>query len=269
MVSSGGSSPGAREGPRGTLATTAFAVALAGLGVVGLVSGDFAYVWQPAPPWLAGRRVLAYASSALLLGCGAGLLPARVRPRASRVLALYGVASMLLLHVPDIARRPQEEARWFGLSEIAILVAGAWLLFAGERGARPARWLFGLALLPVGLSHFVYAQVTAGLVPSWLPGHLGWAYLTGAGHLAAALAILLGVLPRLAVTLEALMVSTFVLTIHVPTVLRTPRDRYQWTELFVACAIAGAASLLARSYRGVRWLAVRSSGRSGVRRADP
>jgi uncharacterized membrane protein len=241
------------------------AVALVGFGVLSLASGDFAYVFQPVPSWVAGRTVLAYASGALTLGCGAGLLWPQARVRASLVLIFYGVASMLLLHVPRIAVHPQKEELWFGLGEIATMVAGAWILFAsvapapasgwrravvGERGARFARVLFALALLPFGLSHFVYSEVTAKMVPSFLPGHLGWAYLTGAGHIAAGLAILFGILPRLAATLEALMVSTFVLTVHVPALFRTPRDRYQWTELFVACAVGGAAFLVAHSYRG-------------------
>jgi uncharacterized membrane protein len=248
---------------------TVFAVALAALGVLSLVSGDFAYIWQPVPPWVPGRPALAYASGALLLACGAGLLWPRTRARTSLVLGLYGLASMLLLHVPLIAVRPLDDLQWFGLSEIAILVAGAWILFGcadpapasgwrkavgGERGARLARWLFALALLPIGLSHFLYADVTAKMVPSWLPGHFGWAYLTGAGHIAAALGILLGVLPRLGALLEALMVGTFVLTVHVPEVLATPRDRYPWTELFVACFIGSAALLVVRTYRGTPWL---------------
>jgi uncharacterized membrane protein len=239
-----------------------FAVALAGLGVLSLVSGDFAYIAQPVPPWVPGRPVLAYASGALLLGCAAALFFSRMRARASLVLIVYGLASMLLLHVPRIAMEPRKEFLWFGLGEIAVIVAGAWILFASAAPApasgwrravvdeRGARWLFALSLLPFGLSHFAYAQVTAKLVPSWLPGHLGWAYLTGAGHIAAGLAILLGILPRLAATMEGLMVSVFVLTIHVPTVIGAPGDRYQWTELFVACFIGGAAFLVADSYRG-------------------
>jgi uncharacterized membrane protein len=225
-----------------------FALALAGLGVLGLVSGDFAYIFQPVPAWIPGRTALAYASSALLLACGTGLLWARTRSRTSLVLTVYGLSSMLLLHVPRIVMRPQEEVRWYGIAEIAIIVAGSRIL-AGERGVRVARLLFGLALLPIGLSHFVYAPLTANLVPSWLPGHLAWAYLTGAGHLAAGLAIVIGILPRLAAMMEALMVSIFVLTIHVPTVVGAPRDRDQWTELLIACTVGGAALLIARSYR--------------------
>jgi uncharacterized membrane protein len=245
-----------------------FAVALAGLGVLSLGSGDFAYVWQPIPTWVViGCPLLAYASGALLLACAVGLLWPRTLARSSLVLAVYGTASMLLLHAPRVVREPQKEVEWFGLGEIATIVAGAWILFAGaspvpargwrkavvgERGARLARLLFAFALPLFGLSHFVYAKTTAGMVPSWLPGHLAWAYLTGAGHIAAGLAILLGVLARLAATLEALMVSIFLLTVNVPDLVRTPGGRWQWTEVFVASVIGGAAFLVAHSYRGDR-----------------
>lgn len=245
-----------------------FAIALAGFGVLSLVSGDFTYIWQGVPSWVPARTVLAYASGALLLGCGVGLLWPRARARASLVLTFYGLASMLLLHVPRIASKPQVEALWFGLGEIATIVAGAWILHAGERGTRLARLLFGVALLPFGLSHFVYLQLTAKLVPSWLPGHLGWAYLTGAGHFAAGLAILFGILPRLAATLEGVMVSTFVLTVHVPAVLRAPGDRDQWSELFVACVIGGAAFLVAHTYR-VSARPSRTRARATSRRRGP
>ena len=209
--------------------------------------------------------MLAYASGALLLGCSAGLLWPRIRARASLALALYGVASMLLVQLPRVVAQPRTEVRWFNLGEIATIVAGAWILYcadaapatgsrsagAGERGVRLARWLFALALLPFGLSHFVYAGVTAGMVPSWLPAHSAWAYLTGTAHIAAGLGILLGILPHLAATLEALMVSLFALTVNLPDLVRTPAAHDAWTELFIACTIGGAAFLVAHSYRGI------------------
>jgi len=252
-----------------------FALALVGFAVLGLGFGEFAYLWQPVPAWVIGRPFLAYASSALLLVCSVGLLWPRTLARSSLVLTLAGVASILLLHAPRVLRAPQTEVEWFNLGEIATIVAGAWILFTsatpapagrwrkalgGERGIRLARLLFALALLPFGLSHFVYAAATAGMVPSWLPGHLAWAHLTGAAHIAAGLGILLGILPRLAAMLEALMVSAFLLTVNVPDVVRTPGGRMQWTEVFVAAAIAGAAFLVARSYRGDRWISIELPG---------
>jgi uncharacterized membrane protein len=245
------------------------AVGLAGFGILSLRAGEFSYVWQPAPPWLAGRSLLAYASGAIALACGVGLLWRRARGHAALVLALYGTASMLFLHAPRIARAPGTEVEWFNLGEIATVVAGAWMVFAsapsapprgwrkgaiGARGVRRARILFALALPAFGLSHFVYAKVTAPMVPSWLPGHLALTYFTGAAHIAAGLGILFGVLPRLAATLEAVMVSTFLLTVNVPDLVRTPRGGFEWTEVFVAGAIAGAAFLVADSYRGERWV---------------
>jgi uncharacterized membrane protein YphA (DoxX/SURF4 family) len=247
------------------LGRVVFAVALVGLGVLGLGSGDFAYLWQPVPTWAVGHPLLAYASGALLLACGAGLLWPRTVARASLALILYGAASMLLVHAPRIVKEPKTEGEWFGLGEVATIVAGAWILLAGaapvavgrwrkalvgERGVRLARILFALALPSFGLSHFVYAKTTAEMVPSWLPGHLAWAYFTGAAHMAAGLGILVGVLPRLAAALEALMVGVFLLTVNVPALVGKPGGRWEWTEVFVASVIGGAAFLVAQSYRG-------------------
>jgi hypothetical protein len=43
-----------------------------------------------------------------------------------------------------------------------------------------ARIVFGLALIPVGLSHLVYPDAVS-LVPAWLPFRMFWLYATGIG----------------------------------------------------------------------------------------
>ena len=55
-------------------ALTLFAVGMIGLGILALVYGDFALVWQPVAPWIPGRTVLAYASGLIMLFGGVGLL---------------------------------------------------------------------------------------------------------------------------------------------------------------------------------------------------
>jgi uncharacterized membrane protein len=120
-----------------------------------------------------------------------------------------------------------------------------------------------VACVVFGLSHFVYAGFTADMIPHWLPLRLGLAYATGAGHLAAGLALLLGIRPRLAATLEALMMSSFVLLVHVPSLLQMPPPgwaptlRVQLTALFWASALAGSAWIMARSLRDRPWGGVR------------
>src|ERR1039457_4293637 len=49
-----------------------FAIGMMGLGMVALIFGDFALVWQPVAAWIPGRTALAYGSGVLMMVCGAG-----------------------------------------------------------------------------------------------------------------------------------------------------------------------------------------------------
>lgn len=245
-----------------------FAAGLAGLGVLSLGSGDFALNWQPVPAWVPWREILARASGLLLLACGIGMLLKRTAIRCALVMAAYMLSWVVVLQCPRAAAAPGDLGVWLGVSESVVLMTGGWMVFAslagpreksrlrfvtGDRGARLARLLFGLACLVLGLSHFVYAETTAGMVPAWLPSRFFFAYLTGAGHLAAGLGVLSGVLPRLAATMEAGMISLFVLLVHIPGVVSAPGSRLQWTMLFVASALAGAVWAIARSLQDASW----------------
>ena len=171
-----------------------FATGMIALGILGLAYGDFALQWQPVPAWLPWRGALAYASAIIMVAGGIGLLFKRTVAPSVRILFPYLVL-WVLLKVPAVVKVPQMEATWLGLGEIAVLLAGGWVLFArladlpegtalefavGPSGTRIARYLFAIALLPIGLAHLVYPTETAALVPAWLPARTGWAYLTGA-----------------------------------------------------------------------------------------
>jgi uncharacterized membrane protein len=251
-----------------------FAAGMAGLGVLSLIYGDFALVWQPVPAWVPWRESLARASGILLLAGGAGMLIKRTAGPFALVMAAYMLSWLPLLQVPRVAQAPADVGMWLGFSETMLLVTGSWMLFAalagpaarqsmpfvtGERGARVARLLFGAACLGLGLSHFVYTAATAGMVPAWLPYRLGFAYLTGAGHLGAGLGILFSVLPRLAATMEAAMISCFVILLHIPGVIAAPTNRLQWTMVFVASALAGAVWAIASTLRHASWGWARAS----------
>ena len=101
-----------------------------------------------------------------------------------------------------------------------------------------------------------YSEPTAALVPAWLPSHLFWAYLTGAGNIAAGIGVLFGLYPRLATTLEAGMLSIITLLVWGPGLVTKPTDRMQWTAFFISLVITCGAWVVADSYRGVPWFAV-------------
>jgi uncharacterized membrane protein len=238
------------------------AVALIGLAALTFVYGDFTLQWQPVPAWVPDRRFLAYLSGSTLLACGGGLLTTRFSALASRVFFLYSVLWVLLLKVPKVAAAPLIEVNWLGLGEMCVVLACAWAMFAslnnepnvttprfatGANGLHIARYLFAIALLPIGLSHFVYLTQTVSFVPAWLPYRTGWAYLGGAGHIAAGLGVLFGVLPGLAATLEAAMIGVFTALVWLPAVIAAPTNRLQWTGFVISGFIAAAAWVVAAS----------------------
>jgi uncharacterized membrane protein len=231
-----------------------------GLGILALVYGDFALVWQPVARWIPGRTLLAYASGVIMLLGGIGLLFEATVAWSVRILFPYLIV-WALLKVPALVVAPQIEAVWLGFGELAVLLAGGWILFAtlsglpdtsplafltGDRGIRMARVLFAVWLIPIGLSHIIYVKETAGFVPAWLPYREGWAYLTGAGQIACGLGVLFSILPRVAAWCEAGMLSLFTLLVWGPAIIAHPvltqsKARLPWTAFFISWVIASAA----------------------------
>jgi uncharacterized membrane protein len=154
------------------------------------------------------------------------------------------------------------EAVWLGFGEIAVLLAGGWILFAklaelrsdsplifatSENSIRFAQIVFAVSLIPIGLSHIIYVKQTADLVPAWLPYRVGWAYLTGVGQIACGLGVLLSIFPRVAATAEAVMISLFTLLVWGPAIVAAPKARLPWTAFFISWVIAAAAWVVAQS----------------------
>jgi uncharacterized membrane protein len=216
------------------------------LGIIGLVFGDFALQWQPVPKDLPGHHALALFSAAVMLVLGLGVLWSRTARPASAGLALVYLV-WVALHGPDTAAAPASVGSWLGPAETLSLSVGGLALFAmsaqppDERLRLAARLVYGLCPLVFGLSHFAYADFTAKMVPGWIPYPLLWAYATGTCHLAAGLAILFGVVPRLAATLLTAMMGGFVVLLHIPRVIAAPDSHLEWTMTAVALSLTGAA----------------------------
>ena len=70
-------------------ALTLFAIGMIGLGILALIYGDFALVWQPVAPWIPGRTILAYGAGLIMLFGGIGLLLATTAAWSIRILFPY------------------------------------------------------------------------------------------------------------------------------------------------------------------------------------
>ena len=249
------------------LGPVVFALAMCGLGVLALLYGDFALQWQPVPRGLPWRQGIAYISGIITLAAGIGLFVRRIAARCALALTGLLVCLWVLPQILKVAAAPLSILSLLGLCETLAVMCGGltlWLSITRPGAMGMARRLFGVACVVFGLSHFAYADFTADMIPHWLPLRPGLAYATGAGHIAAGLAILLGIRPRLAATLEALMMSSFVLLVHVPSLLQVPPPgwaptlRVQLTALFWVSALTGSAWIVARSLRDQPWGGIRS-----------
>src|SRR5262249_30091339 len=152
-----------------------FAATLIALGIQGLITNDFAAIWQGVPKGFPARGALAYLCAFISLAGGLCLLWRRTAATAAGVLILFLLVWMLLVKGRFIVLAPTEEVSYQSCGETAVIVAAAWVLYAwfasdwdkrrlgfavGDRGVRIARVLYGSALIAFGLSHFFYVNLT-------------------------------------------------------------------------------------------------------------
>jgi uncharacterized membrane protein len=245
-----------------------FAATLIVIGILGLTKADFVGIWQGVPKGVPARMDLAYLCACVSLAAGAGLLVPRAAAAAARWLLGSLLLWLLLFKVPGILHAPMVEVSWEDCAETVVIVAAAWVLYAsfaagwdrkrlgfatGEQGLRIARTLYGLALIPFGLAHFVYIRETAALVPAKLPAHMAFAYFTGCAYIVAGIAVIAGRYARLAARLSALQMGVFTLLVWAPIVAAGTEDVFQLNESIISLALTASGWVVADSYGGLRW----------------
>lgn len=246
------------------------AITMIALGITGLVNGAFARGFQIIPVHhLLGLTIFAFATAVIEVLLGIGLLLRLTLTLSCRVLFIFILLWLVLLELPWVVRTSLVQEPWASASEIGIIAAGAWCLFAahagawekehigfmvGDRGIRAARFLLIISLPMIGLDVLIHSY-NFSYEPwlAWLPYPSGWIHLTGIGSICACLGLLFGVFPRLATTMEAVMLG-FITVVYWGPDLHTGQTA---TTCFVISAlIAVGVWLVADTYRKVPWLAI-------------
>jgi uncharacterized membrane protein YphA (DoxX/SURF4 family) len=239
-----------------SLGTRVFGVASLGLGIIGLVWGEFASAWQPIQAFgdVPGREALAYiAAGGLALGGLAVQFPRFVRAGAVLLALLY--FAFALFWLPRVIGFPKMFGTWGGmLQEFASAIAAA-IVYASHAPPdcagcaatlRVSRYLFGICVISFGVVHFTAISATAAMAPRWIaPGAEFWAILTGVAFVLAGIAILSGILDVLAARLLSAMLVVFGLLVWLPQLFAYPQAHLVWAGNAVNLAMVGAAWIVA------------------------
>jgi uncharacterized membrane protein len=245
-----------------------FALATIAAGVLDLIWGEFEAAHQPIGALgdnIAGQRIFAYIAAIWLMLAGAAILWRRTtRVGAVAAALIYLVFGLFWLPrfytAPKILgfRLTLIIGLLAGMFTQLMVVAGALVLYAAvapassywqQKSRGIARWVIGLAAVLFGVVHLTGVQGVAQMVPKWMPlGGPLWVVVSGVAFLLAGLAILSGVLNRLAAHLLALMIVVFEI-ILVPMVFANPGNHIAWGSNAYSLAAAGAVWIFASSIR--------------------
>jgi uncharacterized membrane protein len=239
-----------------------FALATIAAGVLDLIWGEFEAAHQPIGGLganIPGQTIFAYITAIWMILAGAAILWRRTRRGGAFAAALiYLVFGLFWLprfytapHVLGF-RLTLIVGLLAGMFTQLMVVAGALVLFSSVAGSvhksrAVARWVIGLAAVLFGVVHLTGVQGVAGMVPKWMPlGGSFWVILSGVAFLLAGLAILFGILNRLAAHLLALMIVIFELVL-IPMVFANPGNHIAWGSNAYSLAAAGAVWIFASS----------------------
>ena len=144
-----------------------------------LVTQSFIPGWQPTPQSV-NIRVLASVEAAALVAASAAVLTGWGRSAGAWSLALILVIWIVILQSPGLAAAPGSVVVWLGVAEVGALLCAAIIIAcasqACELGEAAQAMIveacfvgFGACAVIFALSHFVYADFTARMVPALAP----------------------------------------------------------------------------------------------------
>ncbi|HZF65886.1 MAG TPA: hypothetical protein VEZ55_15430 [Chitinophagaceae bacterium] len=120
--------------------------------------------------------------------------------------------------------------------------------------SRLAIYILSIVMIAFGIYHFLHPKNLVVYVPDFLPGGIIWIYVIGTAFILAAVAFILHWQAKLAGYLLAILLFSFVLTLHLPNFLHAgdaEMRQVAFINLLKDTAIAGFAMHIGANARTV------------------
>jgi uncharacterized membrane protein len=232
-----------------TLGARVYGFGIVMLALVCLAWGEFDF-GQSVPKDFPARTALAHAAGVFMLVAGAAIQWRHTVTWGAAALTIYfGFIVVIVMDGRVVVAHYREYVIYSSVAAQLAVAVGALLICTG-RFTRACQITFGVCAVLFGGAHFFYMNLTAPLVPQWLPfGGEFWGYATGIAHIAGGLALIINVKARLAAILLTIMYASFTPLVHLPLLLAKPADHYVWSENALNLLLAAVAWITAESTR--------------------
>ncbi len=240
-----------------------YGIAMAVIGFLAIYYGDFPYMLiPPKHSWIPSLATVARISGAMLILAGVCIIFEKKGRTVSLLLGTVLLLIFCFFFIPYqfvVSANYMHFGDWENAAKELALSGGAFVIagyFSEEKETAFIRFLakliplgailFSITIISFGVDHFLFAKEAADYVPSWIPYHLFWMYLTGTALISSGLAIILKIKPRLFATLLGIMIFTWFIILHIPRVIASPSTYMgnEVTSAFIAFAYCGIAFVI-------------------------
>jgi uncharacterized membrane protein YphA (DoxX/SURF4 family) len=221
---------------------------------------DASDIAQAVPSWMPANLIWTYLVGVALIAAALSIILNRHARLAATLLGGMLLVFVILIHIPNIVAEHGARLFWaIGLRDTAF--SGGAFALAGGLSKRPSgvapglvtlgRFFVGIPAIVFGMEDLLHPTIVpavplARITPIWIPGHLFWAYVSGAVLVVCGACIVVNKKTRLTATYLGIMILLLVLFIYLPILVADRSSIGNGLNYFVDTLLfSGAALVLA------------------------